>query len=352
MKLSEAIISRIHAMWQHAGPLSTALLPLAWITGRVVRARKQRARKTSSPSPALPTVVVGNLMVGGTGKTPVVIAIVQYLQSHGWTPGIISRGYGVQIGSEPRTGQGMLEAEHFGDEPALIAQATGAPICVHPQRSKARDALGKDFPSVDVVVSDDGLQHLALTRDIEIVVQDERGIGNGRLLPAGPLREPADKLAEVDFIVHNGRRAQPWRGPAKGAPAASGDKPEQIDMHLHPTTVENLATGQRLTWHDWLARYATLPMAAVAAIGQPARFFNMLRAAGLQPTTTLALPDHDAYRQSPFGTLTETLVVVTAKDAVKCRRFADPRVWAIHVEAQFSDPAWLDRLAQTLIRTR
>ena len=127
-------------MWQDKGALSTALLPLAWITGRVVHARKRRATARPPKSSSLPTIVVGNLVVGGTGKTPVVIAVVQHLQACGWNPGIVSRGYGARLGPDPRSGQGLLDASHFGDEPALIAQATGAPVCVHPQRSLARDA--------------------------------------------------------------------------------------------------------------------------------------------------------------------------------------------------------------------
>src|SRR5690606_15033938 len=143
------------------------------------------------------------LLVGGTGKTPVVIAVIKSLQARGWTPGVVSRGYGVKIGTEPRSGQGELPAADFGDEPSLIAASTGAAIAVHPQRNLARQALAESFPDVDVVVSDDGLQHLGLSRDVEIIVQDARGIGNGRLLPAGPLREPASKLSEVDFIIDN-----------------------------------------------------------------------------------------------------------------------------------------------------
>lgn len=349
MKVPASILARIHAIWQQKGLISSALLPLAWITGHVVQARKRRAQAKGSDSGTLPTIVVGNLLVGGTGKTPVVIAIVQHLQSRGWVPGVVSRGYGAHVGDEPRSGQGLLEPAQFGDEPALIAQATGAPVCVHPRRKLARATLATNFPAVNVVVSDDGLQHLDLTRDIEIVVQDERGIGNGRLLPAGPLREPADKLAEVNFIINNTSADQTRaRGNTSAAPAPG---PEQIDMTMQPTVVEHLVTGQRLPWSEWLTRHANEPLAAVAAIGQPRRFFDMLRTAGLTPAHTLALPDHDAYEQSPFTALNEAVIAVTAKDAVKCRRHADPRIWAIHVDACFSDPGWLDRLTDRLTKS-
>ena len=359
MKPASGIAARIHAMWQDKGPASTALLPLAWITGLVVRARRRRARSRPAPRSTLPTVVVGNLVVGGTGKTPVVIAVAHRLRALGWTPGIVSRGYGVSLGPAPRTGQGALDAAEFGDEPALIARATGAPIAVHPQRSLAREALARQFPAVDVVISDDGLQHLALSRDVEIVVQDARGIGNGRLLPAGPLREPASKLDEVAFIVENGGpraaggHASPQTsGAAYGRPTTASKSeaggPERIGMRLEPTRAEQLGSGATLGWSDWVARHRDRPMAAVAAIGQPQRFFDTLLEAGLRLRTTVALPDHDAYEKSPFGSLPEEIIAITAKDAVKCGRFADPRVWVVHVEANFSDPSWLDRLSERL----
>lgn len=331
-------------MWQRKGPASTLLLPLAWITGRVVAARKRRAHALPPSTAALPTIVVGNLLVGGTGKTPVVIAVVKNLQGRGWTPGVVSRGYGVNVGTEPRTDQGNISADDFGDEPALIARSTGAPVAVHPQRKLAREALVTGFPDVDVVVSDDGLQHLALSRDVEIVVQDARGIGNGRLLPAGPLREPAAKLAEVDFIVNNSLP----ENDGLHIEAAAHNRPEQISMRLQPMQVEHLAGGETLAWSGWLDRHRGHSLAAVAAIGQPKRFFDMLREAGLRLGHAVALPDHDAYEHSPFSDLPEDLIVITAKDAVKCARFSDPRVWVVHVEARFSDPGWLDRLASKL----
>lgn len=360
-------------MWRRKGLASTVLLPLAWVAGRVVESRKRRARAHPPQPSALPTVVVGNLVVGGTGKTPVVIAIAKALQARGWTPGIVSRGYGVRLGAEPRTGQGVLDAAEFGDEPALIARATGAPIAVHPRRSLARLALARHFPAVDVVISDDGLQHLSMSRDVEIIVQDARGIGNGRLLPAGPLREPAAKLAEVDFIVDNGgpfhdgpsAPAASLQG-ASGQYAAAGSpreadngraaagvpqgRPERISMRLQPAGVEHLSSGTRLAWSEWAARHRDRLLAAVAAIGQPERFFDTLREAGLQLGRAVALPDHDAYASSPFPSLREETIAITAKDAVKCGRHADPRVWVVHVEACFSDPSWLDRLDRILRR--
>lgn len=287
----------LERQWRQGGWLSTLLRPLAALTGLVV-ARKRNAYLTGARAAwraPVPVVVVGNIYVGGTGKTPVVIEVVRQLQARGWTPGVVSRGYGVDVGAAPRVGQGQLAAADYGDEPALIARATGAAIAVHPHRPRAVQALLRAHPGVDVVVSDDGLQHLALARDVEIVVQDERGVGNGRLLPVGPLREPAQRLADVDAIVTNAGRPR-----------------------------------------------------AAAGIGNPARFFQTLEQAGIRPAHTLALPDHYAYAQSPFTALDADLILVTAKDAIKCAALDDPRLWAVQVGTRLSDPDFGDWLSATL----
>jgi tetraacyldisaccharide 4'-kinase len=286
-------------------------------------------------------VIVGNIIVGGTGKTPVVIALVEALVARGWHPGVVSRGYGVKLKGRAKVGQGQLDAPAFGDEPALIARSTGAPLAVHPARVLAVQALIRAHPEVDVIISDDGLQHLALRRDIEIVVQDARGLGNGRMLPAGPLREPACKLGEVDYLITNLVANQ-------SAPPALAIPARQFCMSLRPERLVHLASGLSATWPEWLARHATGAIAAVAAIGQPERFFSMLRTQGLKLDAAIALPDHDPYNTSPFTALGTDLILITAKDAVKCARFDDPRIWVVNVAPQFSDTGWLDGLNEKL----
>lgn len=298
----------------------------------------------------VPVVVVGNIYVGGTGKTPVVIATVQALRERGWTPGVVSRGYGVKVGPVPRVGHGTLNPADFGDEPALIAHASGVPVAVHPRRALAVQALLKQYPHTDVIVSDDGLQHLALARDVEIVVQDERGVGNARLLPAGPLREPVSRLNNVDVIITNrsstdspvpGEDAE--RGHTSAVPVVS---PRQADMHLLPMAARHVNSDTQRCVSDFADTQVFRRVAAAAGIGNPDRFFATLHAAGVRPDPCLALPDHYDYRQSPFHNVHADAILITSKDAIKCRGLHDGRLWEIPVRAQLSDPElfdWLDR---------
>lgn len=337
--------SLLARQWQHGGWLSTLLRPLAALTARVVARKRADYREGRRPvyRAPVPVVVIGNIYVGGTGKTPMVIATVEGLRAHGYTPGVVSRGYGVKLGPRARVGQGSLDAAQFGDEPALIARATGAPVAVHPRRALAAQALLDAHPQVDVIVSDDGLQHLALARDVEIVVQDQRGIGNGRLLPAGPLREPASRLRDVDAVVTNigvpdGRAAPPQ---------ATG--PRQVAMWLEPTDARRVEDGALRP----LADFAGQPgVAAAAGIGNPERFFTTLRSQGIALAETLPLPDHHDYARSPFDRLAAAAILVTSKDAIKCAALHDARLWEVPVRAGFSDPWLFDWLAQRLRQPR
>ncbi len=339
-----ATLSRIaHSAWQRKGLVSTALWPLSWLVlAAVARKRRRYLRQPDLVYHSrLPVVVVGNIYVGGTGKTPVVIALVQALQERGWRPGVISRGYGVDVGEQARSGQGKLAAAEFGDEPALIAQATQVPVAVHPDRVLALKKLQKSYPDVNIVVADDGLQHLALGRDLEIVVQDARGTGNGRVLPAGPLREPASRLKSVDYLITNLQAGQTDI-------VSIATLAHQLNMRLQPESLVQLSTGLSLDWPEWLARYGQESISAVAAIGQPERFFMMLTQAGLPLAQTIGLADHYAYDESPFTALSSPHILITSKDAVKCEHFNDSRLWAVHTSAVFSDPDWIDLADQLL----
>lgn len=343
MNTSGFLFRQIQTIWQHKGIVSTALLPLSWLARWAIARKKgqyQRGERATSES-SRPVLVVGNLYVGGTGKTPVVIALAQALKARGWQPGVISRGYGVAIGKQAKAGRGDLNPAEFGDEPVLIARLAQVPVAVHPQRVSALRKLERTYPDVDVVISDDGLQHRALGRDIEFVVQDDRGVGNGRVLPAGPLREPADTLRDVDYVVTNLGidQAEPERLPTKA---------RQLSLRLIPTQVIHAHSQTSLSWTQWRARYGHASISAVAGIGQPERFFSMLRANGIALKDTIALPDHYSFAKSPFHKLTSELILITGKDAVKCSHLQDDRLWAVDVAPQFSDKAWLSELSRRL----
>jgi len=347
-----------HNVWATRGLISTLLLPFSWITALVVwhKRRHHHRHPDRVYRGRLPVVVVGNILVGGTGKTPVVMAVIQALQTRGWTPGLVSRGYGTPASGIPRHGAGQLDPAYVGDEPSLIAVQTDVPVAVHPDRAHALQVLEQHYPEVDVAVSDDGLQHWALGRDVEIAVQDSRGCGNGRLLPAGPLRESAKRLQVVDFLITQQEltvdRSSTDLPVAAAQPTADMASTIHVSMTMVPATVHHLVSGRRLSFDNWLVQHGDVPACAVAAIGMPQRFFHMLRCAGVQLARTVSLPDHDSYRHPPFARLPEALILITPKDAVKCMHLDDGRLWAVHPQATFSDATWLDVLEGRLRHVR
>jgi tetraacyldisaccharide 4'-kinase len=263
-----------------------ALRRLAYATG-VFKTRRV---------PAL-VIVVGNVVAGGAGKTPVTIALAKHLQAQGFKVGVISRGHG----RHTHDTRAVTQASHpldVGDEPLLIHQATGAPVWVARTRADAAMGLLQAHPEVRVLVCDDGLQHLALARDIEICVMDERGVGNGWLLPAGPLREAWPR--SVDALLYTGPKAS-------AMPADAYHAPRQLADHAVSSNGQHVAL-QTLTHLD-------APLHAVAGLARPEAFFEMLRHAGLQLASTTALPDHHDYQNWPAHP--EQVWLCTEKDAAK-----------------------------------
>ncbi len=343
--LNERWTPRLQRVWQARGPASVALLPLAWLFEGIGLARRWLYRRGILPAHALPVpvIVVGNLIVGGAGKTPAVIAIVALLRQHGWTPGIISRGYGREREDEIIEVDAGTEARLAGDEPLLLARRTRAPVVVGSDRVAAGHALLQRHAEVDVIVSDDGLQHLALGRSLEVLLFDERGIGNGRVLPAGPLREP-------------------W----PSAPAVEAPGVARIILYnaSAPTTpLPGFVSRRRLAgvaalaewWRGEAASATTLdalgsrPVVAAAGLARPERFFALLREAGLT-ISELPLPDHFDFASLPWPAGTGD-VVVTEKDAVKLAvdRRISARVWVAALDFE-PEPAFADALLARLPR--
>ena len=286
--------------WLTRGWLACLLWPLAQVYGLAVRLRRALYRHGFFKSQLfdIPVIVVGNVIAGGAGKTPLVIALVKHLQAQQVKVGVISRGYG-RAGADCIEVTSATSIEESGDEPALIQRATAAPVFVASKRAEALRALLSAHPSTAVVVCDDGLQHYALHRDIEIAAFDDRGIGNGWLLPAGPLREPwpARKHQGLDLVLHTGRQA-----------AFEG-----FTSTRHLAHEAYAMNGKRVA----LASLQGRPVAAMAGIANPEAFFMMLRESGLRLQTTLALPDHHDFIDRDLAGLEGQTVLCTEKDAVK-----------------------------------
>ncbi|PIJ45844.1 tetraacyldisaccharide 4'-kinase [Tatumella sp. OPLPL6] len=313
----------IERLWSGKSAGWRLLLPLSWLYGLITAGLRLAYRcglKKSWKAP-VPVVVVGNLTAGGNGKTPVVIWLVEQLQQRGLKPAVVSRGYGGKAPHYPLVLDAQTPANQAGDEPVLIHQRTGAPVAVAPKRSEAIQALLQADTEISVIITDDGLQHYALQRDIEIVVIDgERRFGNGWWLPAGPMRERASRLSEVDAVITNGGEAHAG----------------EIPMRLVPRQWINLATGHTLP----LTAFVDKPSVAFAGIGYPPRFFSTLHAQGIHPQQEVAFDDHQAYRVEDIAGLAshEQALLMTEKDAVKCRSFAVESWWYLPVEAQLPQP--------------
>ncbi|MDQ2820638.1 MAG: tetraacyldisaccharide 4'-kinase [Pseudomonadota bacterium] len=310
--------------WRKRGPLACALWPVALLFRALsaIRARLYRSGTLASTRLPVPVIVVGNIFIGGTGKTPLTIWLAEALQAAGFTPGIISRGHGGD-GVAPREVARDARARDVGDEPLLMARRTGCPVVVGRQRAAAGLALLAAHPHVDVIIADDGLQHYALQRDIELMLFDGRGVGNGWLLPAGPLREPPSRRR--DFTIVN--------APLISAQLAAQVGGAPFQMQLLGTFAERLAAPHERVA---LASLRGQRLAAAAGIGNPGRFFAMLTTAGLA-FAARPLPDHHDFRDDPFSGLDADVILITEKDAVKCGQIEnlknDPRLWVVPVTA-------------------
>lgn len=326
------------SFWLKADWRSRLLKPLSntvcwWARRRLTEFRQH------PPTSETFVVVVGNVVVGGAGKTPFIQWLGRQLKTRGLTYGVISRGYGGQAKTWPQIVTPDSPPGLVGDEPVLIAQSLGCPVVVSPKRAEALALMQSQF-DVDVVISDDGLQHYALARDIEVVLLDSarpnNGLGSGLCMPAGPLREPGQRLNEVDFVVFNGEQPTSFEF----------DKPTLGQMTLKPSYFYALAQPERRVE---VQAFSGQSGYAIAGIGNPARFYQTLENLDIK-AQPLNFSDHHAYQPDDFKSLDpQKPVFMTVKDAVKCREFAAHNWWVLEVEPQCSDEfalRLLDRISQ------
>jgi tetraacyldisaccharide 4'-kinase len=317
------VVSRwIEQQWQGSSAWAGLLIPLSWLFALVSGLRRllYRLGWLRAQRLPVPVIVVGNISVGGTGKTPLVIWLAQQLQQHGYQPGIISRGYGGTATQLPRPVLADSAAQDVGDEPVLLANDSGCPVWVGHDRAAAGRALLAAHPAVTVLISDDGLQHYKLARDIELAVMDgARGFGNRRLLPAGPLREPLARLSSVDAVIVN-----------QLATTRPADVPAAVPVYFMALQAQQFVNLLDPARRASAAEFVGRPIHAVAGIGHPQRFFEQLTALGIQAETH-AFPDHHAYAAHELAW--PEPILMTAKDAVKCGAFATANMWMLPVQA-------------------
>lgn len=316
--------SLLDRVWYGKHPLSLALVPVSAALGGAAWLRRRAYQRgwLASRQSSVPVVVVGNISVGGTGKTPFIIWLGNLLSQQGIRIGVVSRGYKAQALAEDEALALNADSlpEQVGDEPYMIFQHLGCPMAISAERMQAADLLTQSH-ELDLILSDDGMQHYAMDRALEIALVDgTRGLGNQRLLPAGPLREPASRLQQVDFVVANTQ--------------AFGDAPV---MRLQASRVLSVANDQT---QCQLIDLQGQTVHAVAGIGNPQRFFDTLRDAGLE-VIPHAFPDHHSFTDQDLQFDDDNPVLMTEKDAVKCRKLGGDKLWYVPVEAQlphaFSD---------------
>lgn len=354
--MSFSFFRKAPQFWERRGPTSLLLWPLSWFYGLVLRVRKLITDTgLVKPKPApVPVIIVGNIRVGGTGKTPIVIALAERLQQLGWNPGIISRGYGSSSQTSPLQVNSSSEPSLVGDEPVLIAKRTHdqVPLWVFPKRQKSIQSLLKHSPNVNVIISDDGLQHGGLARwpareggrDIEFVVRDSRGEGNGFLLPAGPLREPATR--ERDATLSTGKISGNTHKLGEQEEYFLGRRTFSLEGSLS-NAYQLINPDNHLTLAQIADDYLPNKITAVAALGNPQRFFDDLLKQGISGKT-IPLPDHATYTPEFFSQLNAQCILITEKDAVKCAAISDERIWVVPLSLTLPDNLvdWLQSILQ------
>lgn len=357
--IRERLARAIEYRWYTSPGWLYLFYPLELLFSFFSKRRKQQQINARSDLPvSVPVVVIGNLTVGGTGKTPTIIAITKFLQSRGKKVGVVSRGYG-RSGNGSMLVDSTVTPEQVGDEPFLIYSRTGCTVAVADDRVEGVRML--EDQGCDMILSDDGLQHYRMPRDIEIVLVDgSRGFGNGHLLPLGPLRESVERCTNVDWVLINGEARHYSLDKSEiltGGPAsAEGRRMTGVqNIQLQPVDITSIATGKTLPIEALKDLQGGLPggvegesreLSAVAAIGNPQRFFSTLKTMGLEFKEHI-WPDHHAFVASDFDAFDDQAVIMTEKDAVKCTAFAKPNWYQLNVQMQLDD-VWLDAFWERL----
>lgn len=323
--MAEPISEKLNRAWYEKGSWVYLLMPLSFIYWLVITSRKFFL---SRPEPtSIPVIVVGNITVGGTGKSPLVSYFVEGFCAKGYEVGVVSRGYG---GSIAKTQVLLVQSDsspsQVGDEPLMLKQLLDCKVAVSPTRSLAVQALERE--GCDLIISDDGLQHYAMYRDLEICVIDgKRGLGNQWVLPTGPLREPVGRLKHIDYLVFNG---------ALEVGSKHLDDGFRTVMHLVPTELRCLSTDEVVSIEDFKQRFSGTAMTAIAAIGNPQRFFSTLEQLGIQLDQTIPYPDHHSFAIQDFSD-PEAFLLMTEKDAVKCKALGLKNAWYLRVRPELQD---------------
>jgi len=323
--MSRAEDNWVANIWYGDSPLVWILVPLSWLYAAVINGRNllYRRKILKSQSVDVPVVVVGNITVGGTGKTPLTIWLASTMKARGFSPGIVSRGYRGKVGPEPVEATTQSDPGVVGDEAVLLARQSGCRVVVHPDRIAA--ATRAIELGADIIIADDGLQHYRLARDVEIAVIDgHRGFGNGRLLPAGPLREKPGRLESVDKVVVQRRLTRPEDVLRR----ASDRRP--LHFSLRPVAIRRLDDAESADLADFVAR----KVHAVAGIGNPERFFRLLESYGMI-VKRHPLPDHAKISPGDVTFDDNLPVIMTSKDAVKCRFPEAKLCWSVEVDVEF-----------------
>jgi tetraacyldisaccharide 4'-kinase len=330
------------------------LWPLSWLYGGILRIRKlihDLDIGRAEPAP-VPIIIVGNIRVGGTGKTPIVIALAQQLSQLGWKPGIISRGYGSSVQTTPLPVKSDSDPAEVGDEPVLIARRTGDqfPIWVFPERQQSIKAMLKHSPDVNIIISDDGLQHRGLIRwpareggrDIELVARDDRGEGNRFLLPAGPLREPATRERDATLFTGTPKNQKSGILDEYFLGRRCFNLASRLGMPYQLINISNTQSLEQIA-----EQFSPKNITALAGLGNPQRFFDDLAKHGISGQC-IPLPDHATFSPDFFSAINTECILITEKDAVKCTGIQDERIWVVPMLLHLPDNLmeWLQSILQ------